>query len=407
MSFDNEFLGMDAVESPAQAVNLPPQNRENKTIFRLKKPDRPRYTVISNTLLNDARISWEAKGLMCFLLSKKDDWTFNREDIMRQSSDKECALKRIIGELKSFGYIKIEKIRDEKGRIVEWVTYVFEHPESLLKNTVNVQLDKNQHVDMHCGKPVDNFVQPVDKSVDNFETPGEEKTHPPVTTRGYPEVGFSRCGKTSHIQILSNKYINNKITTKTKSKECEPQDRESELLLFSGTDNESNSTNQDYLQIGPEWVLKTDEVPTMMKDFSQKSFTLQTKREKISPADFKLLTDFGYNEVTAVELLSEFEGAKVRQAIEHVSNLEAKRPNSVDRPLAYVRAILNKKIEISSLQRPSRCHPTIEETKFPKFRTEYSPESLELASKTLDVLFAQLGRKRGKGLTTAAEGYDL
>ena len=35
------------------------------------------YSVINNTVLNDDRVSWEAKGMACYLLSKPDDWRIN------------------------------------------------------------------------------------------------------------------------------------------------------------------------------------------------------------------------------------------------------------------------------------------------------------------------------------------
>ena len=41
-------------------------------IIRVEK--RKRFTIISNVPIEDARLSWEALGVLCWLLSKPDGW---------------------------------------------------------------------------------------------------------------------------------------------------------------------------------------------------------------------------------------------------------------------------------------------------------------------------------------------
>ncbi len=45
----------------------------SKTIVRVNKRSNP-YVVIDKTALNDDRLSWKAKGVLCYLLSLPDDW---------------------------------------------------------------------------------------------------------------------------------------------------------------------------------------------------------------------------------------------------------------------------------------------------------------------------------------------
>ena len=47
---------------------------ENKNIVRVEK--NKNYTIINNTSLYDERLSWKAKAIHAFMLSKPDDWTF-------------------------------------------------------------------------------------------------------------------------------------------------------------------------------------------------------------------------------------------------------------------------------------------------------------------------------------------
>lgn len=354
-SVDKEILGMDAKEIPIEATFINPdswaESHENKTIFRVKKTSRPPYTQVHNAILTDPRLTWEAKGLMAFMLSKPDDWDFNRNEMMKNSADKEWCLKRIIKELKLFGYLKIEPLKDDKGKIVEWITYVFENPSDTQnepKSYPQTQKVENQPVDL----------KPVDKSVNN----SDKKIDPRVNTGGYPEVGFPTSGETTRsLRLTVTNTSNNKY-----------------IYINNNTELES-----------PVVDASVPPVPAVVVDnFGKQLFTKQTQRDKISPHDFKALTDFGYDELSAVDILSEFEGGKVRQAIEYVSNLEKKRPNSVDRPLAYVRAILRKKIEIRPHSvRSVGIQQPVETWKKPDWmekRLELTPEQEANRKKLLD-----------------------
>jgi len=46
----------------------------SKNIIRVEK--NKNYSVVNNTVLRDTKISWKAKGIMAYMLSKPDDWTF-------------------------------------------------------------------------------------------------------------------------------------------------------------------------------------------------------------------------------------------------------------------------------------------------------------------------------------------
>ena len=40
----------------------------------LRIPKERNYTVLGNHLLTDRKLSWEARGLLCYPLSRPDDW---------------------------------------------------------------------------------------------------------------------------------------------------------------------------------------------------------------------------------------------------------------------------------------------------------------------------------------------
>ena len=105
----------------------------SKTIFRTAKRENP-YAQIDKTVLNDQRLSWKAKGLMAFLLSKPDNWEINIQNLIRQSTDGKEAVYSGINELINFGYIVRVESRNQ-GRFARIEYLIYENPQ--LVNTQN------------------------------------------------------------------------------------------------------------------------------------------------------------------------------------------------------------------------------------------------------------------------------
>jgi hypothetical protein len=99
----------------------------SKTIFRTAKRENP-YAQIDKTVLNDTRLSWKAKGLMAFLLSKPDTWEINIKNLIRQAKDGKEAVYSGINELIKFGYIVRTEFRSN-GRFSQIVYLIYENPQ--------------------------------------------------------------------------------------------------------------------------------------------------------------------------------------------------------------------------------------------------------------------------------------
>jgi hypothetical protein len=91
-------------------------------IIRNRKKDNP-FVQINNTVLEDKRISWKAKGILAYLLSKPDDWYIRMEDIINHAPEGRDAVRVAMQELKKFGYAVIENTSMGK----QW--FVLEEPE--------------------------------------------------------------------------------------------------------------------------------------------------------------------------------------------------------------------------------------------------------------------------------------
>ena len=96
------------------------------TSFIREKKERD-YTVINNTVLKDERLSWKAKGVFCYLLSLPEDWVIYQSELLKHSTDGRESLRNAINELEEYGYLIIDKKRDEKGHFTA-IYKIIENP---------------------------------------------------------------------------------------------------------------------------------------------------------------------------------------------------------------------------------------------------------------------------------------
>lgn len=94
------------------------------SIIRIKKERE--YVSISNTVLQDKRLSWEARGVMAYLLSKPDGWQCRNYDLVKQSPAGKHVIQRVLKELQEYGYMY--RYQKSDGQKIEWITEIYEDP---------------------------------------------------------------------------------------------------------------------------------------------------------------------------------------------------------------------------------------------------------------------------------------
>lgn len=99
------------------------------------------FTQISNTALNDKELSLKGKGMLAFMLSKPDDWTFSTGGLRSQLLEGDTAIRKALNDLRDLGYLTIESIRDELGRIDHWSYTIRHEPEGRDPDVENPQLE--------------------------------------------------------------------------------------------------------------------------------------------------------------------------------------------------------------------------------------------------------------------------
>lgn len=99
----------------------------SKNIVRVQKDKSNPYVMINKLFLENPDMSWKAKGLLTYLLSKPDNWVVILEHLYKQSPDGEKSVRSGFNELKNHNHLM--RFPVYKGnKIVHWETVIFETP---------------------------------------------------------------------------------------------------------------------------------------------------------------------------------------------------------------------------------------------------------------------------------------
>jgi hypothetical protein len=84
------------------------------------------YSIIDNAFLaSDDRLSWRAKGVLAYLLTRPDNWQVRITDIAQRGRDGRDAILSAMRELIACGYVRRARLRNEDGTLgpTEYVVY--------------------------------------------------------------------------------------------------------------------------------------------------------------------------------------------------------------------------------------------------------------------------------------------
>jgi len=100
----------------------------SENIYRVVKNASNRFTQITNELIENKNLSFKAKGIMAYILSKPDDWQVYEVDIINHATDGKTAVSNGVKELIEENYIKREMKRNDKGQFKGYNYTVYEVP---------------------------------------------------------------------------------------------------------------------------------------------------------------------------------------------------------------------------------------------------------------------------------------
>ena len=97
-------------------------------VFRIEKTQN--YTVMSNHHLRNMDLSLKSKGLLSMMLSLPEDWNYTTRGLAKICKEGTDSISSALKELERAGYIVRNRLRNNKGKIVdvEYVIYETPHP---------------------------------------------------------------------------------------------------------------------------------------------------------------------------------------------------------------------------------------------------------------------------------------
>lgn len=176
------------------------------------------FTVIQNDLLNRKDISFEIKGLYCFLISKPSGWSFSAEKISYQTKEGVSSIKRMLKELEDIGLLKRHKIKNDSG-VFSGVHY------EIFSTMVAFSADgetadrfsvdgKHDNISNTINSNTINSNKEINNNSDFFEE--EEKPKPKYTNRHFKndliEYGFNPDLVDEWMQVRKTKGATNSKT---------------------------------------------------------------------------------------------------------------------------------------------------------------------------------------------------
>ncbi len=95
---------------------------------------RHRFVIVDQAAVEDTRLSWAARGLLAYLLSRPDDWKVLVNDLKKRGNLGRDGIYALLRELRTAGYVHFERHRDRQGRMRGGTYIVSElpapHPDS-------------------------------------------------------------------------------------------------------------------------------------------------------------------------------------------------------------------------------------------------------------------------------------
>jgi len=85
------------------------------------------FSIISNSVIRDTRLSYRARGVLLDILSRPDNWRVSADSLARTGSEGRHAILTALKELREAGYMRTEKLRKENGQF-ETVSIVYDTP---------------------------------------------------------------------------------------------------------------------------------------------------------------------------------------------------------------------------------------------------------------------------------------
>ncbi|KIL79546.1 helix-turn-helix domain-containing protein [Bacillus badius] len=174
------------------------------TTIRTKKRENPFVQIDKSVFTND-KLSWKAKGILGYLLSRPDDWVTYLADLEKRSTDGRDSVRNGLKELEEQGYLEKTRKR-EGGKFKGWEYTVFEIPQDVKTEVGLTEVGKPEIGKTEVGKPDTTNKEVTNKDLTNNELTNKDKY---ITCAEFVKMKESEYQKLieEHGQVLTDKMI--------------------------------------------------------------------------------------------------------------------------------------------------------------------------------------------------------
>ncbi|WP_125705507.1 helix-turn-helix domain-containing protein [Lacticaseibacillus daqingensis] len=145
-----------------------------------RAPRKQHFTIIPNAALEDDGLSFKARGLLSYMLSKSDDWVFYERELIEHTTEGRAAVRSALKELEACGYLIREQGRRNGGGFGNSVWTVFDTPQRpLSENRPTAEMPQNQQLPVNGPtneQPLSAFASSENVSSDNRPLPSTDYT---------------------------------------------------------------------------------------------------------------------------------------------------------------------------------------------------------------------------------------
>jgi biotin operon repressor len=167
------------------------------------------FSVMSNAVIRDSRLSYRARGVLLEILSRPDNWRVSGDSLARSGKEGRDAILTALKELRDCGYIRMVRERKEDGTFVT-NNYVYDTPQDVVPRPENPTTDSVQTPSPEkpsTGKPQSDYQGILEElSKKNLDINNEFEIfwniYPRKIAKKAAELAFARAAKHTPVAII-------------------------------------------------------------------------------------------------------------------------------------------------------------------------------------------------------------
>ena len=243
-------------------------------IIKVLKRENP-YVQIDKTGIDDPNLSWEATGLLTYLVGRPNNWKVNVMHLSSVKKNKETSTRKALLELRKYNYCHLFEIR-KGGKYIEKFYLVFEVPTQYdeISSNIDIELKEEEKI----------FYVKVKEGINSNNLPEVENQLMVENIKNkevLPNVEKPKMVKPKvENQALINKELNNNRMNKEKNHEYDLEENDDNLRRIKEFFKELGIDFSIKHKIKIKELLQKNSVDFLISHF-KKQYEILKKKENV------------------------------------------------------------------------------------------------------------------------------